>query len=139
MSYSDAKYAARVFVKVSEEASFGTTTASATDGANISPTCYLPQFDRRTKINALKMTVTTIPDTGSTALKAHYLNGTDTFAVVTLTTATAGQVLAGTISTSYNTFTADSAPTVKVTGTASASGDAQGSYDIYFEQQELFE
>lgn len=138
MSYSDATYAARVFVKVSEEASFGTATASSTVGADTTPTVYLPQFDRRTKINVVKFIVTTIPDAGSTALKANLLNGTDTFATVALTTATAGQVLTGTVDTSYNTFTADSAPTITVTGTATASADAQGSYDIYFEQQELF-
>ena len=138
MSYSDQKFYARVYAKVQQACSFGTTTASSATGADTTPTCYLPQFDRRTKLNAVKMTVTVIPDAGSTALKAHFLNGTDTFSVVTLTTATAGQVLTGVMDTSYNTFAADSAPTVKVTGTSTASADAQGAYDIYFEQQELF-
>jgi len=126
---------------VQQGCSFGTTTASATDGANTTPTCQLPPFVRRSAITAIRMIPTVIPDTGSVAVKAHFLNGTDTFGVVTLTTASVGKVLEGTIDTSYNTFTGtDSAgiPTVKVTGTATASGDAQGSYDIYFEVQELF-
>ena len=138
MGYSDQKFYNRVWARAAYAASFGTATASATDGANTTPAVYFPQFDRRTAINALKMVVTTIPDSGSTALKASFKNGTNTFATVTLTTATAGQVLDGTINTSYNTFTADSAPTVVVTGTATASADAQGAYSIDFEQQELF-
>lgn len=137
MAYDNATFAARAFVKVQNAVSFGTATASATDGANITPTCPLPQFPRRTAVNKVQMIVTTAPDSGSTALKAHFLNGTSTFGVVTLTTATAGQVVNGTITTANSTFTAASAPTVKLTGTATASADANGSYDIYFETQEL--
>lgn len=136
--YDDAMYGARVSVKVAENADFGTATASGTDGANTTPTVYLPKFFRRTKVNKVRMIVRTIPDSGSTALKAHFLNGTDTFAVVTLTTATAGQALDATVTAGSATFAADGQPTVKVTGTATASADAQGKYDIYFEQQELF-
>ena len=138
MSYSDAKYDARVWVRAADAASFGTATASATDGANTTPTVYLPQFDRRTRINALKLIVTTIPDSGSTALVAQFLNGTSTFATVTLTTATAGQVLTGSVTAANAIFAADSQPTITVTGTATASGDAQGAYHIDWEQQELY-
>lgn len=138
MSYSNQMYDARSQVMVAHALSFGTTTASSTIGADTTPTLYLPKFERRTKVNQVRMTVTTIPDAGSTALKANFLNGTDTFATVALTTATAGQVLDGTVSATYNTFTADAQPTLTVTGTSTASGDAQGSYHIYFETQELF-
>jgi len=136
--YENDMYDARAMVKVACAASFGTTTASSTIGANTTPTVYLPKFFRRTKISALRMVVTTIPDSGSTALKASFLNGTSTFATVTLTTATAGQVLDGTITAAAAVLAADGQPTIVVTGTSTASADAQGSYDIYFEQQELF-
>ena len=138
-TYDNDMFDARAMVKVQNAVSFGTTTASATDGANTTPTCYLPQFFRRCKVNKVEMVVTTIPDAGSTALKASFLNGTDTFATVTLTTATAGKVLHGSVTAANSTFTASAAPTVVVTGTSTASADAQGSYDIYFEVQELFE
>ncbi len=138
MSYSNQMYDARKLSMVLYAASFGTTTASSATGANTSPTVYFPKFERRTKINKVQMIVTTIPDDGSTALKANFLNGTATFATVALTTATAGQVLEGTVTASNATFTASSAPTVTVTGTSTASADAQGSYTVFFEAQELF-
>lgn len=138
MSYSDAKYDARVWVRVAEAQSFGTATASSATGADTTPTLYLPTFPRRTRINAVKMTVTTIPDAGSTALVASFKNGTSTFATVTLTTATAGQVLTGSVTAANAIIAAAGQPTLVVTGTATASADAQGSYTIDWEQQELF-
>lgn len=138
MSYSNQMYDARKQAMVAHAVSFGTTTASSATGANTTPVLYLPKFERRVQVNKVRMAVTTIPDDGSTALKANFLNGTNTFATVALTTATLGQVLDGTVSTSYNTFTAGVQPTLTVTGTATATADAQGSYHIYFEVQELF-
>jgi len=138
MSYSDSKYASRSVVRVAEAQSFGTATASSATGANITPVLYLPKFFRRTKVGGVRMTVTTIPDAGSTALVASFLNGTSTFATVTLTTATLNQVLDGAVTVANATFAADVQPSVVVTGTATASADAQGSYHIDFELQELF-
>jgi hypothetical protein len=138
MSYSDPQYAARPFARVVQAVDFGTSTASSATGANTTPTVYLPKFFRRTQVNNVRMTVTTIPDAGSTALVASFKNGTSTFATVTLTTATLNEVLDGTLTAANAIFAADGQPTVVVTGTATASGDAQGAYHVDFELQELF-
>lgn len=139
MAYPDAKFNIRQLVRVLTAASFGTTTASSATGADTTPSVYLPAFFRRTAVTGVKFIVTTIPDAGSTALKANLLNGTSTFATVALTTATAGQVLTGTLaSNNTGTFTASGQPTITVTGTSTASADAQGSYTVDFEVQELF-
>ena len=138
MAYTDAKFNVRQITRVLGAASFGTATASSATGADTTPAVYLPKFFRRTQVLGVRMTVTTIPDAGSTALKANFLNGTSTFATVTLTTATAGQVLSGTVTAANAVFAADGQPTLTVTGTSTASGDAQGSYNVDFEVQELF-
>ena len=139
MGYSDQKFQTRVWVPVKLAFSLGTTTASGTAAIASGYTApVLPQFDRRTQVNKVKMTVTTIPNAASTALKGSFLSGTNTFATVTLTTATAGQVLDGTMTLANAIHAADVAPTFVLEGTATASGSANGAYDIYFEQQELF-
>lgn len=139
MAYTDGRYDARPWVPAKLAFSLGTTTAAGTAAIASGYTIpVLPQFDRRTRINAIKMTVTTIPNAASTALVGAFLNGTDTFGSVTLTTATAGQVLAATMTAANAIIAADSAPTFTLAGTATASGSANGAYDIHFEQQELF-
>jgi hypothetical protein len=137
MSYSDFKSTNRYTLLMKAAGSYGTATAAATNGADVDGPA-LPEFTRRTKVNKVKLLVTTAPDNGSTNLVAHFLNGTDTFATVTLTTATAGEVLDGTVTAANAIFDADEAPTTKVTGTATASADANGAYDIIFDVVELY-
>lgn len=139
MSYSDPKFAARYFVPFVHAVSFGTSTASATDGHNLSDVCAgLPVFKRRCKITAWKLRCTTIPDAGSTAVKAHLMNGTDTVGTAVLTTATADQWIDGSVTAANSTFTASAEVKMNLTGTSTASGDANGSWDVYFEVQELY-
>jgi hypothetical protein len=136
MGYSDQKYYARVPVALNS-ASWGTATAASATGHDLTITAYIPQFVQKTKVNKVQLVCTVIPDAGSTAVKASFMNGTSTMGTAVLTTATAGQVFITTISTN-NTFTASSAMSIKLTGTATASGDANGSYILLAETQELF-
>lgn len=138
MSYSDPKFYSRYFCEMKEASSFGTATASATNGINEASVVVLPAFPRRTKLLNVKLICTVIPDTGSTNVVAHVMNGTATAGTITLTTATAGQVLSATMTEANSTFTSGATPVIKLTGTATASADANGSYAVYFECQELY-
>jgi len=138
MAYSDQKFYVRPLLLWGQAVSFGTATASSTTGHNVTDSVkQLPNFKRRCVVNKLYLHCTTIPDTGSTALKASFLNGTTTFGTVILTTATADQELTVTIDTDYNVISSGVQPTVTITGTATASADVAGSYDIWAEVQEL--
>lgn len=141
MSYSNSRFDVRYIQPVALARSLGTATASGDDDFDLSGADSLvkcPKFWRRSVVNKARMIVTTIPSDAAVALQAHFLNGTDTFGVVTLTTATLGQVFDVTLDTAYNTFTASAQPTIKTTGTSTASADAAGSYNVFFEVQELF-
>jgi hypothetical protein len=139
MGYSDQKYYSKDFYTAGKAVTFGTATAANSTGCDLTIATFLPPVrNKRMKVVGIKMIPTTAPDSGSTAIKAHFLNGTTTFGVVTLTTSTVGQTLEGVVTDAYSTFTASQAiPTLKMTGTATASADVNGVYDIYFETQEL--
>ena len=136
MGYSDQKFYAQMPV-VLHSASWGTATAASSTGHDLTIAAYIPQFTQKTKVNKVQLVCTVIPDAGSTAVKAHFLNGTTTMGTAVLTTATAGQVFITSVTTN-NTFTASSAMSIKLTGTATASADANGSYILAVEAQELF-
>lgn len=139
MSYSDARFDSRTLVSGGFATSFGTATASSATGHDLSDVAAtLPKFKRRGKITAWRLRCTTIPDAGSTAVKAHLMNGTTTIGTAVLTTATADQWLDGSVTAANSTFTADTQLTINLTGTATASADANGAYDIWFEVQELY-
>jgi len=136
--YPDPQYNVAVFVPLAFAASFGTATASSATGCNGTAVASLPPFPKKVTVTAVKLRCTTIPDTGSTGVRAVFLNGTSTFATVTLTTATASQWLTGTVTAANAVLTADTSPTVNVVGTATASADANGSYDIWFEYEATY-
>ena len=138
MSYSDGKFQARVMNLVSPSTSWGTSTASSATGHNTTGVVVLPKFIRATEVGAIRMRCTVIPDAGSTAVKANFLNGTNTFGVVTLTTATAQAQLDGVMTAANASFAADGQPTVNLVGTATATADASGSWEIWFENKENF-
>jgi len=139
MAYSDQKFYARPLLQIAQAASFGTSTAGDSTGHDLSDVYTgLPKFVRRSKVNAIRVRCTTIPDAGSTAVVVNFTNGTDILGAVTVTTATAGQFLDCTMTPANSTFAADGQLTVDMTGTSTASGDANGSYDIWAEIQELF-
>ena len=117
---------------------WGTATASGTAGNVLTlSTVYIPQFMQKVKVNKVQLVCTVIPDATSTALKAHFLNGTTTMGTAVLTTATAGQVFITTISTN-NTFTASSAMSIALTGTTTDSQTVNGSWVLGVEVAELF-
>jgi hypothetical protein len=138
MGYSNPEFLARQLVNFSPNHSLSTATASSATGADRTAPTALPAFLRRTKVNKVSFVVRTIPNAASTGLKAVLLNGTSTAATVTLTTATLGQVLTGTVTVANSTFAADAQPTLNVVGTATASGAANGAFDVVFEVQEQF-
>jgi hypothetical protein len=139
MGYSDAKFQSRALIPVKFAASLGTATGAGTASNSLAlSTTYLPKFTRRTQVNKVRVIVTTIPDAAATAVTMTFKNGTSTFATVTLTTATAGQVLDGSVTAANAVFAADGQPTIGLIGTFTASGAAAGAYDIFFEEQELF-
>ncbi len=137
MSYSDQKYYSRPLLLVADTRSFGTATASGAAGHTLSDVVELPKFIRRTQLGTVRLKVRTIPNAASTALTAIFLNGTNTYGTAVLTTATAGQTIDFTVTTSaYSTFTAGAEPTINLVGTSTASGAACGIYDVFIESQE---
>lgn len=163
MGYSDQKFYARRNVPALIAQVSGTATASATTN-NAATTVALPQFQRKTKINNLEVVVKTAA-TASTSLSLSFLNGTVVFATIPTGTSTAGSVVQGTLTntastavttqtttfsngstavstitttTDYSVFASGVSPTVKIVGTATASGDSAGSHELYWEEQEQF-
>jgi len=137
--YTDPSLQVVHFDQVQPATSFGTATAASAVGCDFTGVGALPKFTKRLKVSKVRFKCTVIPDSGSTAVKAHLLNGTNTFAVVTLTTATAGQWLDGTVTSANATIDADVVPTINTTGTATASADAMGTYEVYFEYKFAFD
>lgn len=133
MSYSDPQFRVNQFSNMASARSFGTATASGSAGHTLSDVAELPKFIKRSKLSAVRLKVTTIPNAASTGLIARLLNGTDTAGTAVLTTAALGASVDFTMNTSYNTFTAGAEPTINLVGTSTASGAACGAYDIFFE------
>lgn len=137
MSYTDPMFHARPQVLVADTRSFGTATASGAAGYTLSDVVELPRFLRRTRLNAVRLKVRVIPNAAATGLIASLLNGTTTVGTAVLTTAALGATIDFTLTSSLSTFTASTEPTISLVGTSTASGGAAGSYDIFYEQQEL--
>jgi hypothetical protein len=136
MPYTDPKFQVNVPGILSPPTSWGTATVSgaiATTGIVV-----LPKFFKAEKFTSINARCTVIPNAASTALVANFLNGTNTFATITLTTATAGQVVSGVVTESNATFAAAGQPTVNLNGTATASAAAQGSWEIFAETKEAY-
>lgn len=139
MGYSDQKYYARPLELVGAGAvDFGTSTGAGTASNSLaSPTANpLPAFSQKTQINNIQVEVIAAPNANATALVMGFLNGTATFGSVTLTTATAGQILKGVMTAANAVFAAQGQATYNVIGTFTASGGTAGKYAIQFEQQE---
>jgi hypothetical protein len=138
MGYSDQKFYSRPLGYVAI-ADMGTATATGTASNSLAqPTASpLPAFARRTAIGNIQVLVIAAPNASATVQVLSFLNGTNTFATVTVTTATASQVLSAVMTASNATFAAGGQPTYNLIGTFTASGGTGGKYEILFEQQEL--
>lgn len=136
MAYPDQKFYARPLVPWGFAVDFGLSVATTVAQTDVA--AQLPKVKRRTKVNAVRLRCTAIPNASATALVASFLNGTDTFGTVTLTTATADQWLDVTITDGNATLAADVQPTVSVAGTATATDDSMGDFDVWVEAQEQF-
>ena len=138
MGYSDQKFYSREENRVLNAIAFGSATGAGTASNSLAAPAatYLPSFYRRTVINKLSTICLTAPNAAATAVTLTILNGTNTAGSVVVTTATAGQVIQGVV-TANNTFTALGEPTMALIGTWTASGGTSGTWDLYFETQEL--
>jgi len=139
MGYADQKYHAHPQITAMDSGTAGTSTASGNNVISTGPTNQaLPNFFRRTAVQSVRVYVITAPQTNVSGLVLNFLNGTNTFASVTVGSSTVGSVLTGTMSTAYNTFTSGSGPTLQVTASATAASMTLGVYDVDFDEQTLF-
>ena len=139
MGYSDQKFYNRPFSRVIFSASAGTSSEAGTAANTLTPYKF-PKFNRRTRINKIRVLINTAPVANYTVVVARFLNGTSTFATATIGTNTAGVVVeSADLSSNLTTavFAADGQPTMELFGTATASGIAAGTYSIDWETQEL--
>lgn len=162
MGFADQKYYTRNMRMIADsKAASGTFTASST--ANALTTAYpLPTFTRNIRIDAVKYVVVAAQKTGASI--HSLLNGTNTFATTTMSSTDAvGKIynwtLVNTASLATNTFTntlpnfstvvltnttttnwaaVGSATNISVTiaGTATASGDTFGAFELFIEAPE---
>jgi hypothetical protein len=138
MGYSDPKYYARE-IELLADSSISTGTYTAGSANTLATAIPLPRFERRQKVLTVKVVTKTPSKAGSTGpVTLNFLNGTATFAVATVGTGTAGTEVV-VVPTANNTFTASGSATVTVLGTATASGDTFGAYELFFETQELYD
>lgn len=137
MGYSDQKFYARPQVDLGQF-DLGTSTGVGTASNSLTQTAanVLPAFTRRTQVNNIEVEVVTAPNANATALVLSFLNGTNTFGAVTLTTATAGQIIAGVMTPANAIFSAGGQATEGLIGTFTASGGTAGKYRVQFEEQE---
>lgn len=168
MGYSDQKFYSRNF----EDVALGTSGTLTASGSNaLATTLRLPKFARRTAINKIRVVIAAAPATNVTVTVLNFLNGTATFAVATVGTHTAGEILDATVVATFDgvaasgsnltvplttftmpngltgvkaagtnsnaVFAADGQPTLTVVATGTASGQSYGTYDMWFELQEL--
>lgn len=167
MGYSDQKYYDRQGNLVADSnVASGTFTASvaAATGTAALTSFVVPTFKRTTKVYGASLVVKTANKIGT--MVVSILNGTTTIGTLTSSsTATAGTELIFTIlntaslSTNTQTITAanglvttntltnttdwtvvasNTAPTFVVVGSATASGDTLGAYEVFFTAQEVY-
>lgn len=135
MGYSDPKYNTRVQVPARFTSTTTLTATASSQVVTVADAIECPAFIRRAEIT--KVHVKTITAGVTTTNKLNFLNGTNTMAVVTA--GTAGASVTATPTGVTGTFTAGGEPTVTVVGTATASANqSHGTYDIWFEQGELY-
>lgn len=161
MGYSDQKYYDREQVMVADSNNAtGTYTASVAAATGTAPGTpfVVPTFKHTSKLQGASLVVKTANKIGT--VKISILNGTTTIGtLVSSSTASSGTEIAFTIlntaslstntqtvtaangSTSTNTITtttdwtviaSNTAPTFVVVGSATASGDTMGAYEVFF-------
>ncbi len=162
MGYSDQKYYSRPLHLLGQSAVLvGTVTASGT--TTVAGAAYrIPKFIRPAKIIDAKLVVKTASTIGTQVISL--LNGTNVFATTTntstnvagteitftmtntastavstqTTTLPNGSTIVGTITTTtdWRIFGTGTGVTVQVVGTATASGDSFGAFDLWVDQHE---
>jgi len=134
--YADAQFNTPVLVPAAS--TFTASLVGTGTAINVALTAtLLPTFIRRTQVKNVSVTVITAPVAGVTAALINFMNGTNTFAIATVGTLTAGQVVVAAGNTN-GTFAAGASLTGTVFGTVTSAGTGAGGYAIYFDQQELY-
>lgn len=117
-----------------------TSTATFTASAHVvtnSDVADFGEFFRHTQIENVKVKIKAVPGEAATASATLvFLNGTSTFATISVGTAADESWLDATMTPSNATIAGDSEPTLSIltTGTVSSdTGVTQGTYDIWFE------
>jgi len=164
MGYSDQKFYSReTYMAADSTVATGTITASGTN--NVATAFPIPTEPTPRVIVGIRAVVKTAPATNLTNVNLNFLQGTTTFGVVTISTLTAGQQATGTftntastavttqtvtasngaVTTNTITSTTDwrrvgtnSAVTVTVNGTGTASAQSYGAFELWFDEQLLF-
>jgi hypothetical protein len=135
MSYSDPKYNIRVQVPARFTSTTTLTATASAQVVTVADAVEMPAFIRRTAVT--KVHVKTITAGVTTTNKLNFLNGTNT--MVTIAAGTAGESVTGAPTGATGTFAAGGESTVTVVGTATASANqSHGTYDIWYEQGELY-
>lgn len=139
MGYSDQKYYARPLIRVASAVAFGTSTGAGTASNSLAQpsASQLVPFVRRTQVTSMKAIAVTAIASNATPVNIVILNGTATAGVIPVGTFTAGQIGTGTMTAASAVFAAGGQPTMALIGTFTASGGTSGTWDIYFEQEEL--
>lgn len=162
MGYTDQKYYSRPLHLLGQSGALvGTQTASGT--TTVAGAAYrIPKFIRPAKVIDAKLVVKTASTTGTQVI--NLLNGTNVFASATNTSTNAagtevnftmtntastatttqtttlanGSTVVGTITTTtdWRIFGTATGVTVQVVGTATASGDSFGAFDLWVDQHE---
>jgi hypothetical protein len=131
MSYSERKTNLRAW-----NASAGTSTATASGHAPTTTAAIkLPKYIQGENIQRVRVAVDTAPGAALTVSKLIFKNGTNTFAVATIGTNTAGSQVDATMTEAFSFIKQDVQPTVDFLGTSTASvNTASGVYTIFFDE-----
>ncbi len=136
--YADPQFNTPVLVPIVGLATGTATSGTSTANASALTVAVFPVFIRRTKVANVQVVVVTAPSANYTGEVLNFLNGTNTFAVATIGTLTAGQSVTA-VGNTNGTFAAGGQITGTSVGTATiTAGSAGGVFAIWLDQQELY-
>lgn len=127
------------YIPVGFNIDLGTSDGTTIIGLERIPT--LPKFKRRTKVNAVRFRCTSAPNSELTNLTARFYNQSIGFATVALSGASVDDIIDGVITAgeTRSIFELETRPVVHITGTATGASDSLGSFDVWFELEELYD
>jgi len=136
MAYPDPNFNVRPLIPVMGLATF-TAVGTGTALASALTTVVFPTYIKASQVQNVQVAVVTAPNGAATGEVINFLNGTNTFAVATIGTLTAGQVVTAAGNTN-GSFAAGGIATATAVCTATSAGAAGGVFAIWFETRELY-